>query len=137
MQHFEKNFVGLDTSLRDSREFVSHVLATIDWADREIDLQLAIGEVTQNIIRYGFKGGDDNGVMTINFDYNGQELICEILDNAPPVDPKNWMENAEKRRPDEGGYGLTIISTIADDYQVTALEKGNRARLVFSPQSSG
>ena len=137
MQRFEKQFIGLDTSLKESRQFVSSVLAEIGWSDHEIDLQLAIGEVTQNVIRYGFKGGDENGVMTLAFDYSDQGLICTITDNAPPVDPKDWHDKAEKRRPDEGGYGLSIISEIADEYQIIPLIDGNSSRLVFAPQKNG
>ena len=132
MAQFEQSFIGLDTSLQESRQFVSSVLAEIDWSDREIDLQLAIGEVTQNIIRYAFKGGDAQGLMTVAFDFRDQVLTCTITDNAPPVDPSNWMAKAEKRRPDEGGYGLTIISAIADEYEVKPLTDGNQSRLVFS-----
>ena len=137
MKRFEQQFNGLDTSLKESRLFVSSVLADIGWQDREIDLQLAIGEVTQNVIRYGFNGGDEHGVMTISFDFADESLICVITDNAPPVDPKDWHAKAEQRRPDEGGYGLTIIQEIADDYQFNPLEDGNSSRLVFLAAKDG
>ena len=136
-QSFKQSFRGLDTSLQETRQFLTAVLAEIGWNDREIDLQLAVGEVTQNIIRYGFNGGDVSGVMSIVFDYQDNVLTATITDNAAPVDTSTWGMKAEERRPDEGGYGLAIIKEIADEFDVQPLENGNVTRLVFSSQSKG
>lgn len=132
MAHFEKSFTAVSTSLEDSRRFIKSVLDELNLSHREIDLQLAIGEVTQNVIRHGFKGGDENGVMTVKIDADQDRLICVIEDNAEPADSSDWVEKAEARRPDEGGYGLSIIHAIADEYKITPDKDGNTFRLVFS-----
>ena len=136
MKSFSRQFGGMPVVLEDSRRFLNEVLADIGWSAREIDLQLAIGEVMQNVIRYGFEGGREDGVITMSFEFDGQTLVCDVTDNAPPSNPENWMLNAEKRRPDEGGYGLSIIDAIADTYDVFPGEDGNRSHLVFSGQAS-
>ena len=134
---FSQQFGGMPTALEESRRFLSDVLAQIGWADREIDLQLAIGEVMQNVVRYGFEGGREDGVITMSFAFDGTHLECSIADNAPPSNPEEWMPNAEKRRPDEGGYGLSIIEAIAERYDVTPGAEGNTSFLVFSATASG
>lgn len=132
MTSYSQSFPGIPASLEESRNFVNTILQEMGWADREIDLQLAIGEVTQNVIRYGFNGGDENGVLTIDIEIDDHELKCSIRDNAPPSNPDDWMIKAEARRPDEGGYGLSIIDAIASEYRVEPSQDGNCSYLVFT-----
>lgn len=132
MKTYSQSFTGVPASLEETRVFISTILTEMNWIDREIDLQLAIGEVTQNVVRYGFKGGDDKGVFTLDVEIDDDCLRCSIRDNAPPSNPDDWMIRAEARRPDEGGYGLSIIDAIADEYTVTPGEAGNLSYLVFS-----
>ena len=134
MKSFSRQFGGMPKVLEESRQFLSEVIADIGWQDREIDLQLAIGEVMQNVIRYGFEGGRGDGEITMALSFDGTFLTCNVSDNAPPSNPDEWMLNAEKRRPDEGGYGLSIIDAIAVSYEVFPGDDGNTSKLVFSKQ---
>jgi len=134
MKSFSRQFGGMPKVLEESRQFLGEVIADIGWQDREIDLQLAIGEVMQNVIRYGFEGGRADGEITMALSFDGTLLTCNVSDNAPPSNPDEWMLNAEKRRPDEGGYGLSIIDAIADSYEVFPGEDGNTSKIVFSKQ---
>ena len=136
MVSFEKQFQGMPKDLEDSRRFLSKVLKEIGWTHREIDLQLAIGEVMQNVVRYGFDGGRKDGIITMSFEFDGECLTCSVKDNAPPSNPDEWMLKAEERRPDEGGYGLSIIDAIAEKYEVIPGDNGNISRLTFRDQSS-
>ena len=129
---FSQSFSGVPASLGLSRAFINDVLTEMGWLDREIDLQLAIGEVTQNVIRYGFQGGREDGEMTINITIDADKMICDIADNAPASNPDDWMVKAEARRPDEGGYGLSIIQAVAEEYSVHPSESGNVSHLVFT-----
>ncbi len=131
LKRFEQSFVGIAASLDHSREFVRLVLSDIGWQDREIDLQLAIGEVMQNTIRHGFKGGTDLGVINITITYYQGQMVCEIADNAARSRPTEWAAMARRRRPDEGGYGLSIIEALCDDYTVIPDDSGNVSRLTF------
>ena len=132
MTEFSRQFGGQPEALKESRDFLNEVLAQIGWEDREIDLQLAIGEVMQNVIRYGFEGGRDDGIITIDFQFEGQKLSCSIRDNAPASNPDEWMLRAAARRPNEGRHGLRIIEAIADSYEVIPSDDGNTSKLVFS-----
>lgn len=134
MQSFEQHFKGIAKELEESRRFLSMVLKEIGWQHREIDLQLAIGEVMQNVVRYGFDGGREDGTVTMSIEFDGTQLICTVKDNAPPSNPDEWMLKAEERRPDEGGYGLSIIDAIAERYEVIPGDKGNISRLTFRDQ---
>ena len=129
---FSQSFSGVPASLQVSRKFINAVLSEMGWLDREIDLQLAIGEVTQNVIRYGFQGGREDGKMTISITIDEERMVCDITDDAPASNPDDWMIKAEARRPDEGGYGLSIIQAIAEEYSVHPNENGNLSHLVFS-----
>ncbi|MCE2518106.1 MAG: ATP-binding protein [Alphaproteobacteria bacterium] len=126
--NYSQSFTGVPSSLEETRVFINKILKEMNWTDREIDLQLAIGEVTQNVVRYGFKGGDPDGVFTLDIEIDDKVLTCAISDNAPPSNPDDWMIKAEARRPDEGGYGLSIIDAIADQYTVTPGDTGNISR---------
>lgn len=144
MAVFEKTFGGMPSDLEESRRYLSFVLGEIGWSAREIDLQLAIGEVMQNVVRYGFNGGSADGTITMRFEFDGTSLICEVKDNAPPSNPDEWMLKAEERRPDEGGYGLSIIEAIAKKYEVfpgshadgVSGGEGNISKMTFVDQQA-
>lgn len=119
-------------ALPKSRTFIRQTLKSLSLEQREMDIQLALGEVMQNIIRYGFEGGNEAGEVTIFMGMVDGELECHFEDNGNPSNPETWLGNAAKRRPTEGGYGLSIIEAIARLYEVEPLENGNRSRLVFS-----
>ena len=119
-------------ALSKSRAFVDSSLKAFGWQDRSIDIQLAIGEVMQNIIRHGFDGGKDTGKISMDMGFVDDDLECIITDTAPASDPENWLVRGKQRRPDEGGHGLNIINEIAASYDVDPGEGNNRSRLVFA-----
>ena len=120
-------------ALSKSRAFVESSLKAFGWQDRSIDIQLAIGEVMQNIIRHGFNGGKDTGKISMDMGFVDDDLECIITDTAPASDPENWLARGEQRRPDEGGHGLNIINEIASSYDVNPGE-GNNAPVLYSPR---
>ena len=122
-------------SLAKSRAFVDNSLKTFGWQDQAIDVQLAIGEVMQNIIRHGFNGGADDGTIVLEMALSGDDLECVISDTAPASKPEEWLALGQKRQPDEGGHGLTIIKELTSSYDVQPADGGNRSRLVFAARS--
>lgn len=118
-------------SLARSRTFVETCLKAFGWQHRSIDVQLAIGEVMQNIIRYGFNGGADEGTITIDLQLAGHDLECVITDTAPASKPEEWLALGQQRQPDEGGHGLNIIRELTQLYDVEGEDGNNRSRLVF------
>lgn len=127
-------FDGTKESLPKSRDFIQRALANLGWQEREIDIQLAIGEVMQNIIRYGFDGGSSDGRIGIHLELIDGELHCRINDTGRPSNPETWLGNAEKRRPVDGGYGLSIIHALTRVYEVEPQDAGNTSHLVFPAQ---
>lgn len=126
-----RRFAGTVASLAESRAFIRQFLCDIGWHAHEVDIQLAIGEVMQNIIRHGFGGGDAKGQIDIYLGLYGEAIECVIADNAPPSSPKTWRDKARNRNHIEGGRGQKIIEALASSYQAQSTPKGNKTRLVF------
>ena len=126
------SFPALPESLSAARNCVRGVLQSLDRADKEMDVNIVVGEILQNIIRYGFDGGSKDGTFTIQFAANQTDLVITVTDNAPPSDPTSWS-NAH-RKPEEGGHGLTLVQAIVKDVHLSMLDDGNRAELHFALQ---
>ena len=123
------SFAALPESLSAARSCVRGVLQSIQQADRELDVNIAVGEILQNIVRYGFKGGDANGEFTMQFTKIDEGLHITVIDNASPSNPEEWS-NAH-RKPEEGGHGLALVHAIAASVEFTMLKNGNRVDLEF------
>ena len=116
-------------SLSQVREDVNACLEKAGWEDKQMDISLALGEVLQNIIRYGFMGGSNKGAIHVDVTVTSDEVRLVITDNAPPSDPDQWVTT--HRPPEEGGLGLNLIEALASKVHFSMLEDGNRAELVF------
>lgn len=126
----EFRFVPMAESLSAARACVRGVLNSHGYADKEMDVNIVIGEILQNIIRYGFDGGDASGEFKMQFYLLDNAFDVIITDNAPPSDSANW--NNAHRKPEEGGHGLTLVNAIAQSVNFEMLEAGNRATIRFA-----
>ena len=126
----EFSFPAIAESLSAARACVRGVLQGHQRADQELDVNIAVGEILQNIIRYGFDGGNQEGSFKMRFLIadNGLEII--ITDNAPPSDSAAWSNS--HRKAEEGGHGLTLVHEITQSVAFEMLEDGNRATLRFA-----
>lgn len=111
------------------REDINACLDGAGWEEKQMDVSLALGEVLQNIIRYGFEGGSNEGTIWIDFAASPEELTLVVTDNAPPSDPELWVTT--HRPPEDGGLGLNLISALATEVQFSMREDGNQAALTF------
>ena len=116
------------------REDINACLEEAGWEEKQMDVSLALGEVLQNIIRYGFAGGSNDGAIWINFTATADDLTLLITDNAPPSDPDTWVTT--HRPPEEGGLGLNLIRALATEVRFSMREEGNQAELVFGKAAS-
>ena len=126
----EFSFASVAESLSAARACVRGVLNSHGYADKEMDVNIVIGEILQNIIRYGYDGGDASGEFKMQFYLLDNAFDVIITDNAPPSDSANW--NNAHRKPEEGGHGLTLVNAIAQSVNFEMLEAGNRATIRFA-----
>ena len=126
----EFRFAPVAESLSAARACVRGVLNSHGYGDKEMDVNIVIGEILQNIIRYGFDGGDASGEFKMQFFLFDNALDVVITDNAPPSDSQTW--NNAHRKPEEGGHGLTLVNAIAQSVNFDMLEAGNRATIRFA-----
>lgn len=129
-------FPAIPPSLKASRNFIRSALVSLNLKDHETDIQLAIGEVMQNIIRHGYGGGDSAGHITVKIHFNEEEgqFSCWIRDTAPPAHEGGWIIDRPRTpaTPENGGIGLGLIHAIAERYEITPGEAGNLFHLVFA-----
>ncbi len=98
------------------------------------DIQVAVGEACQNIIRHAYNG-DDKGILEIGISRREGVLIFKLQDYARSVDtaaikPRQPEQNQERLKP--GGLGVYLIHEIMDevDYLTPPSGKGNLLRLL-------
>ena len=123
-------FAAEAVNLSAARNVVRGFLSANGWANKELDVNIAIGEVLQNVIRYGFGGEVEVGSFWLKLEFLGDELVATIEDDAQPSDPKTW--SSEHREAHEGGHGLKLVYSLASSVHFEALDAGNRAVLRFA-----
>ena len=126
----EFSFPAITESLSAARACVRGVLQGHQRAEQELDVNIAVGEILQNIIRYGFDGGNQAGSFKMRFLIADNALEITITDDAPPSDSATWS-NAH-RKAEEGGHGLTLVTELTQSAVFEMLEDGNRATLHFA-----
>ena len=138
-QVFSACFPATVSSLSASRRFIRNILRRLYLEEYETDIQLAIGEVMQNIVRHGYQGGDKNGSikMKICFNFDSRFIYILIRDTAPPALSADRDPALPCRKPEEGGIGLHLIHAICDKYEVTTGEDGNLFSVVINLDGSG
>ncbi len=81
--------------------------------DRISMIELAVTEVVTNIIRHAYEGVSDRPI-DISIGFESDALTIEFLDQGKSFDP-NRAPPPKFDGSQEGGFGLYIISHIADD----------------------
>jgi serine/threonine-protein kinase RsbW len=93
------------------------------------DLKLALTEAVSNSIRHAY--AEDGGQVEIAYCLSGTQLELEVVDDGPGFDPERppLLEGEELA---EGGLGIAIIRTIADELEIHSQPgvRGSRLRFV-------
>lgn len=90
------------------------------WAD---DLVLAVDEACQNVVRHGYAGAPGDIVVTLARTPEGDGVVTEILDFAPPVDPALVRgRDLDDVRP--GGLGVHLIEALCEEAGFTSPPEG-------------
>jgi serine/threonine-protein kinase RsbW len=94
------------------------------------DLKLALTEATSNSVRHAY--GDNEGVVEISYELSGDRLAIEVSDDGEGFDPADDTDLGELENLNEGGLGIAIIRSIADEFDLTRGPNGRGSRLRFA-----
>jgi serine/threonine-protein kinase RsbW len=93
------------------------------------DLKLALTEACSNSVRHAY--GDDGGHVSISFELWEDRLIVEVADDGAGFEPDTAGRNGDDAELSEGGLGIAIIRSIADEVEIGGGANGRGSRLRF------
>jgi serine/threonine-protein kinase RsbW len=111
------------TGIARVRELPDEVLA---------DLKLALTEAASNSVRHAYSGDDETGVVEISYELRADRLVIEVTDDGEGFDPEETDGPAEELS--EGGLGIAIIRSIADEVEIGTQPGGKGSRLRFEKE---
>jgi len=123
---YSKAFQGTPQELDKARRSISEYLQNSLRLGRSqiIDIEIAVGEVIQNIVRYGYCGGNPEKNYQIQIFHEDSHLRFEIKDFAEPIQHLDFL--SKKYEPSEGGkMGISIINKIVSNYSIHPQSDGN------------
>ena len=95
------------------------------------DLKLALTEAVSNSVRHAY--GESGGFVEIAYELSGSALAIEVVDDGAGFDPDRPPE-LEGDELSEGGLGIAIIRTIADEFEIQSEAGARGSRLRFAKQ---
>ncbi len=96
--------------------------------DTLADLKLALTEACSNSVRHAYRDG--SGHVQISYELHADRLVVEVADDGTGFEP---LEAAPPDGDDlsEGGLGIAIIRSIADEVEIDGGGNGRGSRLRF------
>ena len=97
-------------------------------------VSIALDELLNNIISYGFDDDEDNGI-NIQFDYADQRLEVSVVDDGKPFNP------FDQRMPDTsltvekrsiGGLGVLLVKELMNEVSYQRVQGSNIVKLVLN-----
>jgi serine/threonine-protein kinase RsbW len=96
--------------------------------DTLADLKLALTEACSNSVRHAY--ADSDGHVDISFELLDDRLIVEVADDGSGFEPGDAdLDGGDELS--EGGLGIAIIRSIADEVEIGGGPDGRGARLRF------
>ncbi len=92
------------------------------------DLKLALTEACSNSVRHAY--GDGDGHVDISFELLDDRLIVEVADDGSGFELGTESSNGDEELT-EGGLGIAIIRSIADEVEIGGGPDGRGSRLRF------
>ena len=96
--------------------------------DTLADLKLALTEACSNSVRHAYE--DDEGHVDISFELLDDRLIVEVADDGSGFEPAAAGGGVDAEL-SEGGLGIAIIRSIADEVEIGDGPGGRGSRLRF------
>lgn len=91
------------------------------------DLKLALTEACSNSVRHAYAGGE--GSVEIRYELHDDRLVIEVADDGEGFDPTGMRDSEAELV--EGGLGIAIIRSVADDLEIGTRADGRGSRLRF------
>ena len=98
--------------------------------DAMADLKLALTEAVSNSVRHAY-GPDGDGHVSVTYELHPDALGIEVVDDGAGFDPDE-APSFDGGELSEGGLGIAIIRSIADEFEIESSpsERGSRLRFV-------
>lgn len=94
------------------------------------DLKLALTEACSNAVRHAYD--EDGGHVAISFELRDDRLVIEVSDDGSGFDSESAGRNGDAGEElTEGGLGIAIIRSIADEVEIGGGPDGRGSRLRF------
>jgi serine/threonine-protein kinase RsbW len=97
-------------------------------AETLADLKLALTEACSNSVRHAYR--DAEGHVEISFELRDERLIVEVADDGAGFEHDPPSTNGDEELT-EGGLGIAIIRSIADEVEIGGGPNGKGSRLRF------
>jgi serine/threonine-protein kinase RsbW len=91
------------------------------------DLKLAVTEACSNSVRHGYGGA--GGTVDVSYELHPDRFVVEVEDDGPGFDPNS--PRADRNGLTEGGLGIAIIRSLADEFEAGERHQGGGTRLRF------
>ena len=94
------------------------------------DLKLALTEAVSNSVRHAY-GAEGDGSVDVRYELRADRVTIEVVDDGEGFDPEE-APSFDGDELSEGGLGIAIIRTIADELEISSRPgvRGSRLRFV-------
>jgi serine/threonine-protein kinase RsbW len=98
--------------------------------DTMADLKLALTEAVSNSVRHAY-GASGGGHVDVTYELGHDRIGIEVIDDGEGFDPDE-APSFEGDELSEGGLGIAIIRSIADEFEIESApgRRGSRLRFV-------
>jgi serine/threonine-protein kinase RsbW len=93
------------------------------------DLKLALTEACSNSVRHAY--GEEGGHVSISFELREDRLIVEVADDGAGFEPGATATGDDDGELSEGGLGIAIIRSVADEVEIGGGANGRGSTLRF------
>ena len=98
--------------------------------DTMADLKLALTEAVSNSVRHAY-GPNGEGSVDVRYELHPHRLGIEIVDDGEGFDPEREEEQQPGDELSEGGLGIAIIKSIADEFELQSSPGSRGSTLRF------
>jgi len=125
---------SLELIRKDLNQYLSEICCLSH--EKILDVDIVIGEVLQNILRYEYTNESKLGTLKIevfnNKDKlgNAEDLVIYITDDAPQLTDLSFLDR--QAIPSElGGMGISLISALTKEYKINPTPRGNEHLIII------